>query len=404
MPKCEEDGRRTRDPDRLWFVRYPPLAQAHEFGSLRGATASLMLTLAFVTGSPVSVTQDSALLPQAGSSTLVGAEPTAGGAPKCLAIMKGVSDEWCKKNCWGLVRFCPESQCDCAEAPPETTGNETDATDALVPAEQPDHPLLPSPSPEPPAHLSKATKATAKTTRGHHGAEKAEAEPEETGSRHSGRAKHHKKVAHHTKQLHAISAMHKSRAARSQAKDKLLCASSPCLSFCPLNPECDGKSAVTPVSANQTDASEEAEFEADEEAGPVSRKGHAHFTASRRSQHRRGKATDAQARLTESSQLREDRERKKLHDVTDTLAERTEERRASKEIEERKKLTDLTEELCAEDPCQVGCPPNAACALVVNSGIDGEVQFEAEEDAAAADAASSALTAATAEEAATVQV
>ena len=189
--------------------------------------------------------------------------------------------------------------------------------------------------------------------------------------------------------------MHKSRAARSQAKDKLLCASSPCLSFCPLNPECDGKSAVTPVSANQTDASEEAEFEADEEAEPVSRKGHAHFTASRRSQHRRGRATDAQARLTESSQLREDRERKKLHDVTDTLAERTEERRASKEIEERKKLTDLTEELCAEDPCQVGCPPNAACALVVNSGIDGEVQFEAEEDAAAADAASSALTAAT---------
>ena len=53
-----------------------------------------MLTLAsLVAGSPVSVTQDSALLPQAGSSTLVGAEPTAGGAPKCLAIMKGVSDE-----------------------------------------------------------------------------------------------------------------------------------------------------------------------------------------------------------------------------------------------------------------------------------------------------------------------
>ena len=383
----------------------PRACRVWQLSAGRGTT--LMLTLAFVAGSPVSVTQDSALLPQAGSSTLIGAEPTAGGAPKCLAIMKGVSDEWCQKNCWGLVRFCPESQCDCAEASPETTGNETDAPDALIPAEQPDHPLLPSPSPEPAAHLSKATKATAKTTpRGHYGAEKAEDEPEETDSRHSGRAKHHKKVAHHTKKLHARSAMHKSREARSHAKDKLLCASSPCLSFCPLNPDCDGKSAVTPASANKTDASEEAELEADEEADePLSRKGHVHFTGSRRSQHRRGKATDAQARWTGSSaQLREDRERKKLHDLTDTLAERTEERRASKEIEERKKLTDLTEELCAEDPCQIGCPPNAACALVVNSEIDGEVQFEEHAAAAAAAAASSALTAATAEEAATVQV
>ena len=362
-----------------------------------------MLTLAFAcAGSPVSVTQDSALLPQAGSSALIGAEPTAGGEPKCLALVKAVSDEWCKKNCWGIVRFCPESQCDCAEAP-DTTGTETGAPEALTEAEQPDLPLVPSPSPEPAAHLSKAkkatkaTKATAKTTRGHYGAEKAEDEQEETGSRHSGRAKEHKKVAHHTKKLHAKSAMHKSKDARSHAKNKMLCEKSPCLSFCPLDPSCDGKSAVAPVSANQTDATEEV----DEEAEPLSRKGNAHQTGSRLSKHRRETATDAKA-----GQLREDRERKKLHDLTDTLAERTEERRVSKEVEERKRLSDLTAELCAEDPCQIGCPPEAACALVVNSGIDGEVanEFDVEEDAAAAAEASSAVTEEEMEEAVAEQV
>ena len=360
-----------------------------------------MLTLAFAcAGSPVSVTQDGTLLPQAGSSALIGAEPTAGGEPKCLALVKAVSDEWCKKNCWGIVRFCPESQCDCAEAP-DTTGNETDAPEALTAAEQPDLPLVPSPSPQPAAHLSKAkeatqatqaTKATAKTTRGHYGAETAEDELEETDSRHRGRAKHHKTPAHHTTKLRAKSAMHKSTGSRSHAaKNKLLCASSPCLSFCPLNPDCpDKKSAVAPVSANQTDTTEEVdESEVGEEAEPLSRKGHAHHTGSRLSKHRRGKATDAQAGRTGHSQLREERERKKLHDLTDTLTERTEERRASKEMEERKKLSDLTAELCAEDPCQIGCPPYAACALVVNSGIDGEVLSE---DAAAAAEASSAVT------------
>jgi hypothetical protein len=264
-------------------------------------------------------------------------------------------------------------------------------------AEQPDLPLVPSPSPQPAAHLSKAkkstqaAKATAKTTPGRHGAEKAEDELEETDSRHRGRAKHHKTAAHHTTKLRAKSAMHKSSDARSHAKNKLLCASSPCLSFCPLNPDCpDKKSAVAPVSANQTDATEEVdESEVDEEAEPLSRKGNAHHTGSRRSKHRRGAAKDAQASRSGHSQLREERERKKLHDLTDTLAERTEERRASREIEERKKLSDLTAELCAEDPCQIGCPPNAACALVVNSGIDGEVL---EGDARAAAEASSAVT------------
>jgi len=371
-----------------------------------------MLTLAFAcAGSPVSVTQDSALLPQAGSSALIDAEPTAGGEPKCLALVKAVSDEWCKTNCWGSVRFCPESQCDCAEAP-DTTGNETDAPEALTAAEQPDLPPIPSPSPLPAAHLSKAkkatqatqaTKATAKTTRGHYGAEKAEDELEETDSRHRGRAKkHHKTAVHHTTKLRAKSAMHKSHKssrkernaqidARLHAKNKILCASTPCLSFCPLNPDCpDKKSAVAPVSANQTDATEEVdESEADEEAEPRSRKGNAHHTGSRLSKHRRGEATDAQAGRTGHSKLREDRERKKLHDLTDTLTERTEERRASKEAEERKKLSDLTAELCAEDPCQIGCPPNTACALVVNSGIDGEVL---EGDEAAAAEASSAVT------------
>ena len=295
----------------------------------------------------MSVTQDSALLPQAGSSALIAAEPTAGSEPKCLALVKGVSDEWCKKNCWGIVRFCPESQCDCVEAP-ATIGNESDAPEALTAAEQPDLSLVPSPSPQPAAHLSKAkkatqaTKATAKTTHGHYGAEKAEDELEETD----------------------------------------------CLG--------DGKSALVPVSANQTEATEEVdEFEVDEEAEPLRRKGNAHHTRSRLSKHRRGTATDAQAGRTGHSQSREDRERKKLHDLTDTLAERTEERRASKEIEERKKLTDLTAELCAEDPCQIGCPPNAACALVVNSGIDGEVSMVRKtpgEDAAAAAEASFAVT------------
>lgn len=351
----------------------------------------------------MSVTQDSALLPQAGSSALIAAEPTAGSEPKCLALVKGVSDEWCKKNCWGIVRFCPESQCDCVEAP-ATIGNESDAPEALTAAEQPDLSLVPSPSPQPAAHLSKAkkatqaTKATAKTTHGHYGAEKAEDELEETDSRHSGRAKHHKTGARHTKKLRAKSAMHKSSDARSHAKNKVLCASSPCLPFCPLNSDClgDGKSALVPVSANQTEATEEVdEFEVDEEAEPLRRKGNAHHTRSRLSKHRRGTATDAQAGRTGHSQSREDRERKKLHDLTDTLAERTEERRASKEIEERKKLTDLTAELCAEDPCQIGCPPNAACALVVNSGIDGEVSMVRKtpgEDAAAAAEASFAVT------------
>ena len=62
----------------LTLLLLPPRTSP-TFGSSyeRAGTASLMLTLAFVTGSPVSVTQDSALLPQAGSSTLIGAEPTA---------------------------------------------------------------------------------------------------------------------------------------------------------------------------------------------------------------------------------------------------------------------------------------------------------------------------------------
>jgi len=338
-----------------------------------------------------------------------------------------VPDEWCNKNCLGVVKFCPANQCDCSEAA-RTTVTETEALRAVAPTEaiqpdakivapealkavvpteatQPGPSLLPSPLPQPAAEgggLPKATTATkvtkaTPTTRGHYGAEKADDEQDETGARHSQRAKHHKKVAH-TKKSRAKSAIHKSES-RSIAKNKLLCASSPCLSFCPLDPTCDGRVDVAPVSNNKTDANEEADYsEVDEEAETPTGKGNAHH-GSRLSKHRRGTATDAQASQRGHSQRKEDQERKKLNALTDKMAGREEERRESMEVDERKKLADLTAELCAEDPCQVGCPPSIACGLVVSSGIDGNYENE---EVAVTEA--EALVAVTEEEAAAEQV
>ena len=339
-----------------------------------------MLTIAFAcAGSPV--TQDNALGPwlPVGGSALIDTAPDAPVGPaKCLALVKGVSDEWCKKNCWGVPRFCPSTQCDCSEAADSTvtvdTTDQTDTTpEALTTAEptiakQPDPSLLPSPSPQPAAQSGVVTKA-ARQSRGHYAAEKADDESEETGSRHSHRAKHHKPVAHTTKKLHAKSAMHKSepRVGRSKAKTALLCASSPCLSFCPLNPACEsiGRLDEAAILANQTDEMEEADESGEE---PLTRKGSAHHGGSRLSQHRRGAAAGGKAERRGHHARKEEQER---DDLTDEMAGRRGQRRASTEEEERQKLDDLTTELCAEDPCQSGCEPNAACALVVNSGIDG---------------------------------
>jgi hypothetical protein len=366
-------------------------------------------------------------------SALIAEEPAAAG-PKCRGLVNGVSDEWCKKNCNGVPRFCPASQCDCLNADTRGTGAiVTEALAAVEPTEglaaaKPTEALTaaettkalaaakPAPAPQPGegltqppqpssdaqqdaqkdahqdahqgaqqiaqqaavrhADLSNAKAEPMKqqqqqaTTKflGHYEAESPEDESGVTDTRHSLPPKQHRAVSHATKKLHVNSAKYKTAGRSQKIKTKLLCASSPCLPFCPLDPACDisGRSAEANV-INATDLFEEYD-ETEVVGAPPTRKAH---HASRVSKHRRGATADIKAERREQRRAKENLERKNLHEITDKMTGRGEERRASKESEERKKLDDLHVELCAEDPCQAGCPPNMACSLVASAGIDG---------------------------------
>eukprot|EP00908_Phaeocystis_cordata_P012695 Transcript_23695.p1 GENE.Transcript_23695~~Transcript_23695.p1 ORF type:complete len:339 (-),score=6.31 Transcript_23695:134-1150(-) len=266
---------------------------------------------------------------------VLAAEAADNGPAHCSALIRGVSDDWCKKNCWGTPRFCPESNCNCSVAV-DPAYHEKLPERARDSAKQ-------APSPEPSAKMqdeaSEALKATeAKESDGTSQQDAHDVTTEVTESDHSAGPSHAKKLRHHKKRR---SQPRDENAENTPRERRVMCEKSPCLPFCPLHPACSvigQKEEVSRSSIQPTDGTEAEPTEA---------------------------ASDG--RHADSSRKWTGKRRDHLKRMEDRANSR----------------------LCAKDPCQPGCRPTPACGLVASASIDG-----AASDAAVAASASAAARAA----------